>query len=141
MHVVDMLPTLAKLAGASLGKAKPLDGGDVWQVLAAGQPGRAELLYNVDPTQGAVREGDWKLVWHVALPPKVELFDLSKDPSERTDLSAAHPEKVAQLQQRVVDFARTMAPPLFYSAALKATLSAPLAQPGEALYEMGLEND
>ena len=141
MHVVDMLPTLAKLAGASLGKAKPLDGGDVWQVLAAGQPGRAELLYNVDPTQGAVREGDWKMVWHVALPPKVELFDLSKDPSETTDLSTAHPEKVAQLQQRVVDFARTMAPPLFYSAALKATLSAPLAQPGEALYEMGLEND
>ncbi|MEP9352861.1 sulfatase-like hydrolase/transferase [Xanthobacter sp. KR7-65] len=141
MHVVDMLPTLARLAGADLGKSKSLDGGDVWPALAAGQPGRAEVLYNVDPTQGAVREGDFKLVWHVALPPKVELFDLAKDPSEKTDLSAAHPEKVAQLQQRVVDFARTMAPPLFYRAALKSALSAPLAQPGEALYEMGLETD
>lgn len=141
MHVVDMLPTLAKLAGAKLGKSKPLDGADVWPALAAGQPGRGEVLYNVDPTQGAVREGDWKLVWHVVLPPKVELFDLAKDPSESTDLSAAHPDKVAQMQQRVVDFARTMAPPLFYSAALKTTLSAPLSTPGAALYEMGLEND
>ncbi|MFG1395626.1 arylsulfatase B [Roseixanthobacter pseudopolyaromaticivorans] len=141
MHVVDMLPTLAKLAGGSLGSSKPLDGTDVWPALAAGQAGRGEVLYNVDPTQGAVREGNWKLVWHVALPPKVELFDLANDPSERTDLSAAHPDKVAHLQQRVVDFALTMAPPLFYTAALKATLSAPLATPGEALYEMGLEND
>lgn len=141
MHVVDMLPTLARLAGASLGKSKPLDGVDVWPALAAAQTGRSEVVYNVEPTQGAVRDGKWKLHWQVVLPPKVELFDLDADPSEATDLSAAHPEKVAELQQRVIALARTMAPPLFYSAALKAALSAPLATPGAALYEMGLEND
>lgn len=141
MHVVDMLPTLARLAGASLDKAKPLDGVDVWPALAAAQSGRSEVVYNVEPTQGAVRDGKWKLHWQVVLPPKVELFDLDADPSETTDLSAAHPEKVAELEQRVIALARTMAPPLFYSAALKAALSAPLATPGAALYEMGLEND
>ncbi|SHO67301.1 Arylsulfatase A [Pseudoxanthobacter soli DSM 19599] len=141
MHVVDMLPTLAKLAGASLDRSKPLDGRDMWQALAAGAAGRSEVVYNVEPTQGAVRDGKWKLVWHVVLPPRVELFDLDADPSEKTDISAQHPAKVAELQGKVVDLARTMAPPLFYTAALKATLSAPLATPDAALYEMGLEED
>ncbi|TCT02199.1 arylsulfatase B [Aquabacter spiritensis] len=141
MHVVDMLPTLAKLAGADLARSKPLDGQDVWPALSAGQIGRGEVVYNVEPTQGAVRDGKWKLVWHVVLPPKVELFDLDADPSEKTDLSAQHPAKVQALQDKVIGLARTMAPPLFYSAALKATLSAPLATPGAALYEMGLGDD
>jgi arylsulfatase B len=30
MHVADLYPTLAKLAGASTAKCKPLDGVDVW---------------------------------------------------------------------------------------------------------------
>lgn len=141
MHVVDMMPTLAKLAGAQLDRSKPLDGRDVWPALALGAAGRTEVVYNVEPTQGAVRDGKWKLVWHVVLPPKSELFDLDADPSETTDLSARFPERVAAMQALVVDLARTMAPPLFYTAALKATLSAPLSTPGAALYEMGLEHD
>jgi arylsulfatase A-like enzyme len=141
VHIVDMLPTLARLAGASLEKSKPLDGVDAWPALALGGTGRGEVVYNVEPTQGAVRDGKWKLHWQVVLPPKVELFDLEADPSETTDLAAQHPETVAALQQRVIDYARQMAPPLFYAAALKATLSAPLATPGAALYEMGLESD
>lgn len=141
MHVVDMLPTLARLAGADLARSKPLDGQDAWPALAAGRAGRGEVVYNVDPTQGAVRDGRWKLVWHAVLPPKVELFDLAADPAETADLAARHPDKVAALQGMVIALARTMAPPLFYSAALKATLSAPLATPGAALYEMGLGDD
>lgn len=141
MHVVDMMPTIAKLTGADLSRSKPLDGTDVWPALAAGQAGRGEVVYNVEPTQGAIRDGKWKLVWQVVLPPKVELFDLDADPSEKTDLSAQHPEKVTELQNKVIALARTMAPPLFYASALKTTLSAPLATPGAALYEMGLEED
>ena len=141
MHVVDMMPTLAKLAGTSLDKTKPLDGTDVWPALANGEPGRDAVVYNVEPTQGAVREGRWKLHWQVVLPPRIELFDLDKDPSETKDVSAEYPEKVAELQERVLALARTMAPPLFYSAALKATLSASLSTPSEALYDLGREED
>lgn len=141
MHVVDMLPTLAKLAGARLESSKPLDGRDIWPALALGQAGRDEVIYNVEPTQGAIRDGKWKLVWQAVLPPKVELFDLEADPSETTDLSTRHPDKAADLQRKVIDLARTMAPPLFYTAALRLTLSASLSTPGAALYEMGLEND
>jgi arylsulfatase A-like enzyme len=127
MHVVDMLPTLAALAGADLGRSKELDGIDVWQALAAGQPSpRQDMVYNVDPGQGAVRDGKWKLVWNAMLPPRVELFDLEADASETTDLAGANPERVAELQARVIDLARSMAPPLFFETALGATLSMPL---------------
>jgi arylsulfatase A-like enzyme len=127
IHVVDMLPTLAALTGASLGQSKDLDGMDVWQALAAGQASpRQGMVYNVDPGIGAVRDGKWKLVWNAMLPPKIELFDLEADPSETTDLSAANPDKVSELQDRVIELARSMAPPLFFETALGATLSMPL---------------
>ncbi len=141
MHVVDMLPTLAKLAGAKVENTKPIDGMDIWQALAAGKGSpRDGLVYNIEPTQGAVRDGKWKLVWQVLLPPKLELFDIEADPSEKTDLSASNPQKVAELQARVIELARTMAPPLFYAAALRITLSAPLSTPGDLLYRMGEED-
>ena len=139
MHVVDMLPTIARLAGADLSRAKPLDGRDAWAALSAGDPGRGEVVYNVEPTTGAVRDGRWKLVWHVLLPPRVELFDLDADPAE--NLSAQNPAKVAELQGKVIALARTMAPPLFYATALNATLSAPLATPDASLYELEMKDD
>lgn len=130
MHVVDMLPTLAGLTAADLGQTKPLDGVDVWQALGAGQASpRQDLVYNVDPSGGAVRDGDLKMVWTAALPPKVELFDLSSDPNETTDLSETNPEKVAALQARVIDLARSMAPPMFFGNALRAALTEPLSTP------------
>jgi len=141
LHVVDMLPTLAKLAGADLSASKTLDGQDVWPTLTSGSTVRTELVYNIEPTQGAVRHGQWKLLWQAVLPPKIELFDLDADPGETQDVSLRHPEKVGELQARVVELAQAMAPPLFYGSALKLTLSSPLATPSAALYEMGLESD
>ena len=50
IHVVDLFPTLAALAGASTATCKPLDGVNVWETLAAGKPSpRAELVYNLEP--------------------------------------------------------------------------------------------
>lgn len=127
MHVVDMLPTIAALAGADLSRSKTLDGMDVWQALGAGQASpRQDMVYNIDPGLGAVRDGRWKMVWTATLPPRVELFDLESDPAEANDVAAAHPEKVAELQGRVVELARSMAPPLFFETALAATLTQPL---------------
>ncbi len=37
IHVVDMRPTLAQVAGASTEKGKPLDGRDVWLTIAEGR--------------------------------------------------------------------------------------------------------
>jgi arylsulfatase A-like enzyme len=107
IHAVDLYPTLAALAGASTAKCKPLDGVNVWDTIAGGQRSpRTEIIYNVGPFRGAVRQGDWKLVWRTLLPFNVELFNLAEDPSEKNNLAAQHPEKVATLQQRLDELAK-----------------------------------
>ena len=114
IHVVDLYPTLAGLAGASTAPCKPLDGLDVWPTLAEGRPSpRQEIIHNVEPFRAAMRQGDWKLLWRTFLPSSVELYDLSQDPSETTNLAAQHPEKVAQFQQRLDSLAKEAAKPLF----------------------------
>ena len=119
IHLVDMYPTVARLAGASLSPAKPLDGLDVWPTIAQGKPSpRTEVVYDVEPFRAALRQGDWKLVWQATLPSKVELFNLAQDPSETTDLAARNPEKVAELRRRVEALAREAAPPLLMKEAL-----------------------
>ena len=135
LHMVDMLPTLAGLAGADPDGSKPLDGLDAWDVIAAGAPSpRDEIVYNVGPFLAAVRQGDWKLVWRTALPSRVELFDLANDPSEQADLAAIHPEKVAALQRRLDELAREGVAPLFLTDALgaaKHVLFGSVATPAE----------
>jgi arylsulfatase A-like enzyme len=119
IHVVDMYPTLAGLAGASLGKSKPLDGLNVWPTIGAGKPSpRDEVVYGIEPFRAAVRQGDWKLVWQTTLPSKVELFNLAQDPSETTNLADQNPQKVAALQQRVESLARDAVQPLLMKEAL-----------------------
>ncbi|HXI75164.1 MAG TPA: sulfatase/phosphatase domain-containing protein, partial [Pyrinomonadaceae bacterium] len=114
IHAVDIYPTFAALAGASTAKCKPLDGLNVWDTIADGKPSpRHEIVYNVDPFRGAVRQGDWKLIWRTLLPANIELFDLAQDPSEKNNLAAQHPEKVAELQQRVDELAKQSEKPLF----------------------------
>jgi len=126
LHVVDMLPTLAALAGADLGASKPLDGMDVWAAIAEGaETPRTEVIYNVDPTNGTVREGDLKLVWTALLPGSVELFDIGADPGEATNLAGQDPETVAALQAKVVEIASGMAPPLLMMEAIALTFGAP----------------
>ncbi|HQN97608.1 MAG TPA: arylsulfatase [Thermoanaerobaculales bacterium] len=122
VHIVDMCPTLAGLAGATLAASKPLDGMDVWPTIAEGRPSpRSEIVYNVGPFFAAVRQGDWKLVWKTTLPSSLELFDIARDPSETTNLAAEQPQKVAELQRRIEELARESAEPLFLVDALGAT--------------------
>jgi len=114
IHAVDIFPTFAALAGASMAKCKPLDGVNAWDTIAEGKPSpRHEIVYNVEPFRGAVRQGDWKLVWRTLLPSNVELFDLAQDPSEKDNLAAQHPDKVAELQQRLDELAKQSNKPLF----------------------------
>jgi arylsulfatase I/J len=124
IHIVDIYPTLTGLAGAQLGRNKPLDGVDVWPTISEGKPSpRNEIVYNVEPYRAAVREGDWKLVWTTLLPTKIELFDLSKDPSESANLAEQNPDKVKELQARIVDLAKQAAPPLFLLELVRLGLS------------------
>ena len=76
-----------------------------------------------------MREGDWKLVWLALLPPKMELFDLSKDASETTNLAEANPEKVKELQTRIEALAQEAVPPLFIADVMRQAMHAPPSTP------------
>lgn len=121
IHVVDLYPTLAALAGASTNKSKPLDGLNVWTTIAAGKPSpRVEIVYNIEPFRGAVREGDWKLIWRTPLPSALELYHVTKDPSEKDNVATANPEIVARLQKRIEELAQQSTKPLFFVEQFKA---------------------
>ena len=138
IHVVDMYPTLAKLAEASTAKCKPLDGMDVWQTISEGKSSpRTEIVYNVEPFRGAVRQGDWKLIWRTPLPSSVELYNITQDPSETTNLVAANPDKVVELQKRIEELAKQSAKALWLEAQFKAMqpgLHAAPVMPNEDAY-------
>jgi len=123
IHAVDIYPTLAALAGASTTKCKPLDGVNVWGTISEGKPSpRTEIIYNIEPFRAALRQGDWKLIWRTMLPSSVDLYDLSKDPSEQNNLAAANPDKVAAMKQRLDELAKTATKPLFFEAQFKVVM-------------------
>ncbi|HVM51025.1 MAG TPA: arylsulfatase [Candidatus Acidoferrum sp.] len=137
IHAVDIYPTFAALAGASTARCKPLDGMNVWHAIAEGKPSpRTEFICNVEPFRGAVREGDWKLIWRTFLPTSVDLYNLAEDPYETNNVAAAHPDKVAAMQQRLEAAARESAKPLallyLVQSAMKATT--PLLPTDEGFY-------
>ena len=118
----------------SLGKNKPLDGLNVWPTISEGKPSpRTEMVYNIEPFRAGIRDGDWKLIWRTPLPAATELYNIAQDPSEKNDVAAANPDKVAALQKRANELAATMAKPLLQTefGAMRERLHMPPALPGE----------
>ncbi len=114
IHAVDLFPTLAKLAGASTAKSKPLDGMNVWDTIAENKPSpRTEIVYNIEPFRAAVRQGDWKFIWRTLVPTSFDLYNLAEDPYEKNNVAAAHPDKVAAFQDRINALGKEAAKPLF----------------------------
>ncbi len=110
---------------------------------ATASPARAtEIVYDLQPFRAGIRQGDWKLVWRTPLPQAVELYNIAKDPSEKDNVAAAHPDKVAALQQRANELAAGMVPPLMLQTefkAMKSRLSLPPALPDEDLIDGAAE--
>ncbi|MGE0086363.1 MAG: arylsulfatase [Desulfococcaceae bacterium] len=108
MHVADIMPTLLEVAGAEYpktheGRELPDLIGKSWGPVLAGQADspRTEQDYLAWEIFGnrAVRQGEWKLRWEYKPYGKGdwELFNIAKDPSERKDLAAEHPDRVKEM--------------------------------------------
>lgn len=132
LHMVDWYPTLLKLAGASPEQKLPLDGKDAWPTIAEGKPSpHKDILINTVGREGAVRQGDWKLVRNGRTtddeeekteakekgknqegPDTCELFNLAQDPYEKTNVASQHPEKVSELSSHLDTYAKEAVPPI-----------------------------
>ena len=118
---IDILPTVAKLAGAELPKHK-IDGLDIWPLISgatdARNPHDAYFFY-WDRHLQAVRSGKWKMhlphnyrtlagkpggkdgkpAAYSQNETPLALYDLEKDPGETTNLADKHPDVVKRLKE------------------------------------------
>ncbi len=117
--IMDLLPTVAKLAGTEAPADRVIDGKDIWPLLAgkagAKTPYDAFFYHTSRGQLAAVRSGKWKL--HLKPParrgkpkkgePKLtgsQLFDLTADIGEKTNVAAKNPEVVKRLTKLLEAF-------------------------------------
>ena len=95
----DILPTAAEVAGVPAPAG--LDGQSIVPVLLGKQQKPHEYFYWEFHERGfdqAARTGNWKGV-RKGLKTPIELYDLSKDISERNNLAAEHPDVVRKIEE------------------------------------------
>jgi uncharacterized sulfatase len=122
VHAVDLFPTFAAAAGASLPR-HTLDGVDIAPLLRGGTIAPRPLywympFYDVRwaATPSAVvrekdRDGDWKLIWSFGdsidergayrVGERLELFNLRDDIGESRNLAVSRPDRTASLKRQL----------------------------------------
>lgn len=104
VHVVDVAPTILKLAGQPWPKkagdlaVPPADGTDLSLVLRENKSLANRALWWTHEDSRAFRLGDWKWVAPKGHP--AELFYLRADRSETRDLAAANPERLLEMESQ-----------------------------------------
>ncbi len=99
-HVIDLMPTLAEVAGAAYPNESrgqtvlPAEGRSLVPAFGNGPVERMGLFWEHQGNKAA-RIGDWKAVQlHGG---RWELYNLRNDRTEQNDLAAEHPERVREL--------------------------------------------
>lgn len=106
----DILPTLCEIVDVPVPSDRVIDGASMTPAFT-GQPIERKVpLYwrtHISPPdcRVALRVEDWKIVADETLS-KFLLFDMGDDPTESTDVSAAHPEVFARMKQTLIDLDR-----------------------------------
>ncbi len=106
---IDVLPTLLELTGVAREGTKPLHGRSMAPLLRGGAWADRTIVTdsqreeNLIPwRQAAVMTERWRLVspgpGGAGEPKKLELYEIRKDPGQKNDVAAAHPEVLAKLK-------------------------------------------
>ena len=96
----DFFPTLAAVADVSIKDEWKLDGKNLWPAICNGTvQDRGSFI--IATTDAAVFDGDWKLIQTAT--GKQSLYQITKDPGEKTDLLAENPEIVKRLEAKLAE--------------------------------------
>jgi arylsulfatase A-like enzyme len=107
---LDIHATVLAVAGGEAPTERPLDGVNLLPfVTGANAAAPHDRLFWRFGDQSAARLGNWKLVKQPGTPP--QLYNLADDISEKNDLAAKEPDKLAELETAYVAWDKEMIPP------------------------------
>lgn len=107
---MDVMPTLLDFAQVPVPSGLKLDGVSLASLLLRGEPLSDRMLFWAHSKRLAVRHGPWKLLVNQPAvdevkskskpdaAPRIALFHLERDLSEKADVSEKNPERVQQLE-------------------------------------------
>ncbi len=109
--LLDLFPTISSLAGTPVPEGRVYDGEDILPLLRGDGPAPERVfIFSNRRKVNAVRSGPWKLHLRERAPDKQgrarrpraldspQLYRLDDDPTESTDVAAAHPDIVERLR-------------------------------------------
>ena len=114
MISMDFFPTMLHLAGLPLQPKLHVDGRSLLSQLKGNDTGQRTLHWHYPHYHGSswkpgasIRDGDWKLIefYHYK---NFELYNLAKDPGERTNLAKRNPSKAAELRAKLSAWQKQM---------------------------------
>jgi len=108
-HLVDVLPTLVEVCDAPIPETwpgrvlGPLAGVSLAPLLTAGTLGERPPIHLQFSRDRGLRDGRWKAVSFRGEP--WELYDMSNDRTELSDLAATYPERLSKMAKRWTELA------------------------------------
>jgi arylsulfatase len=118
VHITDLYPTLARIAGAAVPTDRPIDGVDQLDFFLGRQPksNREGFVYYIKQELRAAKWRDWKMhmVWetepntgpiHLETP---WIFNLIQDPKEETDVGTPNSWVRGPFRRLILDFQESL---------------------------------
>lgn len=129
-HHTDLLPTIARIAGAQSPVDRVIDGVDLMPYILGENSGHPHdtLFWRSGHYEVVIADG-WKLQ-RSQRPEKIWLFHLELDPTEQNEVASRFPDKVLELQA-LLDQHNSELPPAMWPSVVEVpvTIDKPLGEP------------